>query len=120
MIPNDTIARVCHEANRAYCESLGDFSQAPWEDAPAWQRESCFDGVRFVLVSPDAPPSANHDNWSRLKLAEGWRWGPVKDAETKTHPCLVAFELLPPEQQRKDILFRAIVSALADPPRAGT
>jgi len=27
------IAKVCHEANRAYCESIGDNSQLSWEDA---------------------------------------------------------------------------------------
>lgn len=29
----EQIARVCHEVNRAYCESMGDTSQVPWEDA---------------------------------------------------------------------------------------
>jgi hypothetical protein len=28
------IAKVCHETNRAYCETLGDNSQPPWEEAP--------------------------------------------------------------------------------------
>jgi hypothetical protein len=36
----------------------------------------------------------------------------VKDAELKTHPCLVPFEELPKFQQQKDRLFRAIVKAL--------
>jgi len=29
------------------------------------------------------------------KLADGWKWGPVKDADAKTHPDMVAFEKLP-------------------------
>ena len=36
----DSIARVCHEVNRAYCQALGDDSQPTWEEAPEWQRAS--------------------------------------------------------------------------------
>lgn len=78
------IAEICHEANRAYCKSLGDTSQAPWDEAPEWQRDSCVKGVEFVLANPDAPPSANHDAWLTHKRAEGWRYGEKKDAVRKT------------------------------------
>lgn len=30
-----SVARICHEVNRAYCEALGDTSQVSWEDAPS-------------------------------------------------------------------------------------
>lgn len=33
----EQIARMAHEANRAYCQALGDDSQPAWEDAPEWQ-----------------------------------------------------------------------------------
>jgi hypothetical protein len=46
------------------------------------------------------------------KLAAGWEYGPVKDAEAKRHPCLVPFNQLPREQQAKDYIFRAVVHAL--------
>lgn len=110
---NDKIARVCHEANAAYCHTLGDDSQKPWYDAPDWQRESAISGVEFHKANPDAGDSASHDAWMREKLSKGWRWGKVKDENAKTHPCIVPFENLPPEQQVKDRLFRAIVRALA-------
>lgn len=29
----DRIAKMAHEVNRAYCQSIGDNSQLPWEDA---------------------------------------------------------------------------------------
>jgi hypothetical protein len=48
------------------------------------------------------------------KVAAGWHYGEVKDAEAKTHPCMVAYEELPFEQRVKDHVFRAIVSALKD------
>ncbi|CDQ41843.1 hypothetical protein [Virgibacillus salexigens] len=28
------IAELCHNVNKAYCESIGDLSQPKWEDAP--------------------------------------------------------------------------------------
>jgi hypothetical protein len=108
----ECIACVCHEANKAYCETLGDHSQHPWAQADEWQRESARNGVRYALAHPDAPPSTQHDAWRDDKIAEGWTYGPVKDAAAKTHPCMVSYAQLPKEQQRKDALFRAIVAAL--------
>jgi len=109
----DRIAKVCHEANRAWCEANGDFSQKPWEIAADWQRGSARMGVRFAIDHPDAPDSAEHDAWMADKIADGWRYGEIKDAEAKTHPCLVPFDQLPREQQAKDALFRAVVKALS-------
>lgn len=107
------IARVCHEANKGYCESLGDFSQVTWEDADRWQKESAIAGVQFCLENPDAPASANHDSWLAKKEKDGWVYGEIKDVENKTHPCMVPYEQLPVEQQKKDALFKAIVAVLA-------
>jgi len=108
----EQIAKVCHEANRALCEAHGDFSQLPWDDAPSWQKLSCDAGVQFHLANPDAGPSASHDAWLDHKVADGWTYGTEKDPEKKTHPCIVPFGDLPPEQQAKDVLFRSIVHAL--------
>lgn len=114
------IAMVCHEINRAYCAALGDVSQAPWDQAPEWQRTSAVKGVEFRLNNPDAPASASHDSWLKEKADTGWKHGPVKDAEKKEHPCFVPYEELPPEQQMKDKLFIAVVDALKGqlPPEA--
>jgi hypothetical protein len=45
-------------------------------------------------------------------MNEGWVYGETKDPVAKTHPCLVAYNDLPIEQQVKDHLFRAVVKAL--------
>ncbi len=105
------IAQVCHAANLAYCESIGDTSQKPWGEAAEWQRDSAIKGVEFKFANPDAAPSAQHDAWTADKLAEGWVYGEVKDPAAKTHPCLVPYEQLPVEQRIKDYLFVAIVQA---------
>lgn len=108
----DEIAQVCHEANRAMQAVQGDPAPSPpWAEAPAWQRESATAGVQTALTG--ARPAALHQAWCDQKSADGWRYGPVKDAIAKTHPCLVPYHELPPEQRAKDRLFAAIVKALA-------
>lgn len=112
MTPTE-IARVAHEVNRAYCQSLGDMSQPTWEDAPEWQRTSAENGVSFHIANPDADPAASHANWLREKIAAGWKYGPNKSPERMEHPCCVPYDELPPEQRAKDYIFRSIVHALA-------
>jgi hypothetical protein len=113
-IPVAQIAVICHEANRALCESFGDLSQRAWPLAEAWQRESAIKGVEFALSHPDAPASAQHDEWMRQKIADGWRYGVVKNVALREHPCMVPFKQLPYEQRVKDFLFRAIVKAFVE------
>jgi hypothetical protein len=103
------IARLCHEVNKAYCESIGDHSQVSWEEAPEWQQNSAIDGVMFIKASPDTTPEDSHKNWLAHKVNDGWVYGPVKDVEKKEHPCMVPYEELPLEQRVKDYLFRAVV-----------
>lgn len=108
------IAKVCHEANRAYCATLGDYSQPPWNEAPDWQRSSAVSGVQFHIDNPNAGPSASHSSWLAEKKADGWKYGPVKDPDNKEHPCYVPYEELPGDQKRKDLLFLSIVRALTE------
>jgi hypothetical protein len=108
----EVAARIAHEVNRAYCRSIGDHSQPPWDEAPDWQRSSAIKGVQFHMDNPLASPEASHASWLAQKLAEGWKWGPVKDADRKEHPCCVPYLELPTEQRSKDYLFRAVIHAL--------
>lgn len=107
-----SIAICCHEANKAWCFVNADESQKSWNEAEEWQRDSAVKGVIFRFDNPDAADSAQHDAWSKDKLDAGWVYGETKDAEKKTHPCLVPFHELPEFQQKKDKLFCAIVDAL--------
>ena len=109
----EEIAKVCHEANRAYCKALGDDSQLPWDEAPQWAKTSAINGVRFHLDNPNAGPSGSHENWLKEKEKEGWKYGAVKDPEKKEHPCYVPYDQLPKEQQAKDYIFTAIVKTLS-------
>ena len=109
----EQIARVAHEVNRAYCQALGDNSQSKWEDAPAWQRRSARMGVDLHLMG-DFGPEASHISWMKEKVDDGWVYGTEKNADKKTHPCIVPFGELPVQQQAKDYIFRAVVHALRD------
>lgn len=101
----ETIAELCHEANKTYCESIGDNSQPIWKHAPEWQKESAINGVKYHLANPDSKPEDSHNNWMREKEATGWKYGAVKDVDKKEHPCFRPYAELPEQQRRKDEIF---------------
>lgn len=112
-ITHVAIAKMAHEINRAYCLAIGDTSQTTWEDAPDWQKDSAVKGVIFHLENPNATPENSHESWLKEKEADGWKYGPVKNPETKEHPCFVPYAELPVEQKAKDYLFRQAVHSAA-------
>ena len=111
-----TIARVVHEAVRAFKVARGEDELPPWERAPAWMHDASLTAVRDRLADPDAPPSAQHEAWLAEKEAAGWRYGPVKDAEARTHPLMIPYAELPVAERQKDALIQAVVDALARAP----
>jgi hypothetical protein len=106
------IARICYEVNRAYCQSIGDYSDLPWEESSENRKNSYFEGIRFNIRYPNAGPAGLHNSWISNKLHEGWKYGPVKDPEKKEHPCLLPYDQLPAEQKSKDFIFCALVRLL--------
>lgn len=117
MVTKVDIAVITHEANRAYCLALGDDSQPHWDDAPQWQKDSAIAGVTYFFehfnskngVYPE--PAEMHDSWLVQKTKDGWTYGEVKDADKKTHPCMLPYSQLPEEQRQKDVLFQSICLA---------
>ena len=113
-IDHERIAELAHELNRSYCKQLGDQSQVPWYETSAEFRESTRSGVHAILAGKVQKPQDSHESWMVERVANGWKHGEVKDVEKKEHPCLVAFEDLPRNQQIKDRLFLAVVLALSE------
>jgi len=109
---NEQIAKVAHEVNRAYCQSVGDYTQPKWEDAPKWQIASALAGVELHIRDPNAGVEDSHVSWMNQKLADGWKYGVLKDEDRKTHPCIVPYNKLSVEQQTKDYIFRQVVHSM--------
>jgi hypothetical protein len=110
-LTDEQIAQVAHEANRALQQVLGDERiSPPWDQASEEDHAVSAAGAKIARYG--APPAALHDAWMREKLAAGWTYGEVKDTEAKTHPSLVPFDSLPPEEQAKDYLFSGVCVAL--------
>jgi ryanodine receptor 2 len=61
-----------------------------------------------VELSPDLHElverlsESNHDIWAAKRIAEGWRHGPKRDDDLKTHPDLVPYAELPESEKEYD------------------
>lgn len=107
----EKIARACHEANRALQIAFEEDGISPeWDDAPEWQRKSAINGVLEAISGKT--PRELHETWVSFKLNDGWVYGPTKDANKLTHPCIVDYDELSAVQKAKDGVFHAIVRAL--------
>ena len=105
-------AKTAYEVNRAYSAGLGDASFGPWADAPDWQRATNRKGVEAVMAGQG--PRQLHESWLEEKKTTGWKYGPVKNVETKEHPCFVGYDDLPGSQRAKDTLFLTTVKGVLD------
>ena len=108
----ECVARACHEANKMYCESIGDNSQLEWDKATDHVKQSAYSSVLYALEHPDVTPEQMHMNWRRDKIKAGWIYGKVKNEETRVHPCLVDYKDLPEEQRVKDNIFIDVVKLM--------
>lgn len=102
-------AKACHEANKAFCESVGDNTQVAWEEASDAVKQTAFSGVIYALENPEVTPEQMHLNWKRDKIKAGWIYGKEKSEAARMHPCLVDYKDLPEEQRIKDDIFIAVV-----------
>ena len=105
-------ALAAHEANRVLCLALGDNSQPMWDLAPEWQKKSAVMGVEQINAHPETTPEQSHEGWLKVKRDDGWKYGPVKNPETKEHPCFVPYGELPENQRLKDEMFGLVVRAV--------
>lgn len=105
------VAEIIHAANDAYNELRGERS-CSWADAPHALRQSVLAGVAAVRAGAIKTPEQAHEAWCAYKYNAGWTYGAEKSAVAKTHPCLMDYWDLPPDQQRKDALFFALCGVL--------
>lgn len=43
-----------------------------------------------------------HEVWAASRIAQGWTWGPERNDEKRTTPCLVPYEELPEVEKDYD------------------
>ena len=61
-----------------------------------------------VFLSPDLAELTEvlarnaHDLWARLRIEQGWRWGPARDDTRMEHPSLVPYDALPESEKQTD------------------
>ncbi len=108
------IARVMHEAVRAWQKANDQPASPAWNRAPKWMKDSSHDAVVWRLNNPNAPNSAQHDQWMEQKKAGGWKFGKRKSGSKKTHPMMVPYADLPEVERRKDAMVGALIDSLTD------
>ena len=109
---HEEIAKVCHQANKAYCEALGDKTHLEWDQVPEELKTSVIEGVKSKAKHHQIAAAQMHNLWMRKKAEDGWTYGAEKSLEKKTHPSLLPYRQLPVEQRIKDELFLAVAGTL--------
>lgn len=106
MYRKEFIASVQHIAWVSYQIAAGQSYNEKINDD---QLESLMDGIDYLEgyrhQYGEYPSLAeSHENWMRMKVAQGWVYGEAKDFDKKTHPDLVPFIDLPEIEKRKDTI----------------
>jgi hypothetical protein len=81
----------------------------PWDEREE-SFKAQFRDVIAMMCGPDrkSSPEELHDDWVRAYEVMGWRYGPERDREAKTHPDMVPFDELEQREQDKDAVFVAL------------
>ena len=102
----NSIARVCYEASKAYCEANGDYSHVSWDEAAGSTTGGLVKAIQFYIQNPSAGAARVHDILVKEMLEAGWRSGPRMSHLKKEDPFLVPFsELSRIQKVRNRIIF---------------
>lgn len=107
------IARIYHEAQRAYMFEQGDDSQLPWDEAPPEQREAALAAVDFRLKFPTLGDAAQHNAWIEERKKAGWQYGHTFNEAEKLDPRMAPYHFLPIDERMRNRLCAVTVAALS-------
>jgi hypothetical protein len=93
------IAAVCHAATAAYCQTIGDITQPPWERASEERRAATVEAVDRIRAFPEIPLPV-----LQTPQPENTTFGAPVTANTD----------LPEARQRKDAIFKAVVAVMTE------
>jgi hypothetical protein len=74
------------------------------------------DPAVFFLAPGEVEEMAKmeHERWVSAKLRDGWQYGPNRDDNRRSHPCLVPWDQLGPSEQERDrVVVREIPQVVA-------
>lgn len=81
----------------------------PWDMRDASFRAQFLEVIeRQMGPMRSESPEELHGSWVQAYIDMGWKYGPVRDTEAKTHPDMVPFARLEIEEQIKDAVFIAL------------
>lgn len=107
-IPWESLTEFQRESNRSAADhlrtKLGLLTEG--EEVPVPSGERIGDALeRFENASPEEREKARkceHERWMRFHWRSNWRCGERKSEKMRTHPALIPYEELPPEERAKD------------------
>lgn len=106
------LGKICHEALKAFDETMGHFSQPAWENCDAWYQRVMVEMVTFLLKE-QRDINQLHVYWGVMMKGTGWRYGIKFNSKTKEHPNMKKFEEISFEEQLKYALILSIVIAMS-------
>ena len=105
---NSRRATFIYEAGRLQAIAAG----CPIVPEPYADREADFREQFEARISKQcdttgrlSSPRELHEEWVEAYRKNGWRYGPVRDVQARTHPDMVPFEELGELEQDKDMVF---------------
>lgn len=105
------IAQECHRLNNELMLTNGEIQNAAdWSELDSHTKFMNLKSVKKILDNPDITAKDIHDEWMKNKMLDGWTYGEVKDANLKTHPLIIDFELLNDVDKMKDQIFIDVVN----------
>src|SRR5262245_55015424 len=106
------IAAVAAAANVEYRHQLGQSAGLSFDKLSPMAQDGICNSIRRIADGELTTPQQSHDAWRETRRLEGWIYGETENREIKTHPDMVHFASLPPQEQYKTLLFINIVKSL--------
>jgi len=91
---------------------IGKNDSGAWHEQSVERQQGIVEGVAKVLDGSIKTPEDAHASWIARMRADGWSYGPKKDAQLKLHPCIVHYKDLRHEDRVQDRLFLDTIQAL--------
>ena len=119
MIPNaELIGLKCYNEYLKICKEYDEKPTYPdtYPYLPSEYMNGLINQIKRLLNSDEKQDAEkNHDDWCKARIADGWVFGEVKNAENKTHPSLIPYHQLPLPERVKNESFLKIIEQYKNP-----